>query len=1191
MTMPVNLVNVRGTELLASDTRDQYRQKIARITLDSMVQFVGLLDANGTVLEINQVALDAVGIKLAAVEGKPFWTTFWWQVSEEINATLRESILRAAQGEFVRWDTPIYGRAGGKETIIIDASLCPVKDEQGNVVFIAAEGRDITEKKAYEREIARQREELARLDELKTQFFANISHEFRTPLTLMLGPLEDAAADSEEPLGARQGERITMVQRNGLRLQKLVNALLDFSRVEAGRIQAVYQPSDLAALTHDLASSFRSACQKADLTLTIRAPPLPEPVFVDHEMWEKIVLNLVSNAFKFTLEGGITIAMSAEDGHAVLRVSDTGTGIPESEVAQIFDRFYRVEDARGRTHEGTGIGLALVKQLIELHKGAVTVESTVGKGTTFMVRVPFGHAHLPRDRLEASRTQASTATRAEAFVSEALRWLPGNKIAEEVHGQDEPLTTPDGLPGKRAHVLLADDNADMRDYLCRLLATGYDVTAAADGEEALAAARRARPDLILTDVMMPRLDGFGLLHELRDDPELRGVPVIVLSARAGEEAKIEGLRRGADDYLVKPFSARELRARVAANIELSRTRAQSARVLHEEAHILELLNKVGTAVAAEHDLERAVQVVTDAATELSGAAFGSFFYNVIDEKREAYTLYTLSGVSRDSFAKFPMPRNTAVFASTFNGEGIVRSDDITADRRYGKNAPHRGMPEGHLPVRSYLAAPVKSRSGEVLGGLFFGHREIGIFTERAERIVSAIAVQAGIAIDKARLYRAAQEDIAQRKHVEAALRESEQMLESKVAERTEDLLAANERLRSQATARERVEEQLRHAQKMEAIGQLTGGVAHDFNNLLTIVMGNIESIQRHLTADAPARLRRWVENAMHGARRAATLTQHLLAFSRRQPLDPKPTELNRLILNTSQMLARTLGERAEVQTVLGAGLWNVEVDPNQLETALLNLALNARDAMPEGGKLTIETANTYLDDTYIVQAAEVLAGQYVVLCVSDTGSGMTKEILDHVFEPFFTTKPTGQGTGLGLSQVYGFVKQSGGHVKIYSEKGQGTTVKIYLPRLFGKGVETGNDIQEGTVPDGHQKETVLVVEDNPGVREYSAEILRDLGYTIIEAEDGPAALRQIERNEAVDLLFTDIGLPGMNGRELAEEALRRRPKLKVLYTTAYAKNAVVHHGRLDPGVQLIPKPFTHADLATKIRTVMDSNDK
>jgi PAS domain S-box-containing protein len=460
--MSLRLVNVGGTELLAGDTREQYRQKLARITLDSMVQFVGLLDAKGTVLEINQVALDGGGLQLADVEGRPFWTTFWWQVSEKINGILRESILRAARGEFVRWDTEIYGRAGGKETIIIDASLCPVRDEHGNVVFITAEGRDITEKKAQEREIARQREELAKLDELKTQFFANISHEFRTPLTLMLGPIEDALDDREDPLDAPQRERIMMVQRNGLRLQKLVNALLDFSRVQAGRIQAAYQPTDLASLTHDLASSFRAACEKAGLTLTINTPPLPKPVVVDHDMWERIVLNLVSNAFKFTLEGGIRINVFEEGGHAVLRVSDTGTGIPESEVPRIFDRFHRVEGTRGRTHEGTGIGLALVKELIELHKGDVSVESVLGSGTTFTVRLPFGSAHLLPDRLEGAPTLVSMATRADAFVSEALRWLPGGAPSDVADPYGD-LVGSEPAPGiARPRLLLADDNADLR---------------------------------------------------------------------------------------------------------------------------------------------------------------------------------------------------------------------------------------------------------------------------------------------------------------------------------------------------------------------------------------------------------------------------------------------------------------------------------------------------------------------------------------------------------------------------------------------------------------------------------------------------------------------------------------------------------------------------------------------------------
>jgi PAS domain S-box-containing protein len=500
------LVNVRGTELLPGDSRAQYRQKLARITLDSMVQFVGLLDANGTVLEINQVALDGVGIVLSDVEGKPFWTTFWWQVSKEINDVLKESIRRAAQGEFVRWDAEIYGRSSGKETIIIDASLRPVEDEDGKVVFITAEGRDITEKKAQEREIARQREELAKLDELKTQFFANISHEFRTPLTLMMGPLEDAMAEPDG-LSVTNRERVELAHRNSLRLLKLVNTLLDFSRIEAGRIQASYQPVDLASLTADLASGFRSAIERAGMKLTLDCAPLSEPIYVDREMWEKIVLNLLSNAFKFTFEGEISVSLR-EVGDAVeLRVRDTGTGIPAEALARLFDRFHRVEGARGRSYEGSGIGLALVRELARLHGGNVRVESEVGRGSTFIVLIPRGSSHLPGDRIAVERDRASNVIRDYAFLEEASRWLPdarptdpiANTTADETRqasGDDVSRRNPE--TAKRRRILLADDNADMRDYVRRLMVqTGYEVEAVSNGRAALVAARAAAPDLVL----------------------------------------------------------------------------------------------------------------------------------------------------------------------------------------------------------------------------------------------------------------------------------------------------------------------------------------------------------------------------------------------------------------------------------------------------------------------------------------------------------------------------------------------------------------------------------------------------------------------------------------------------------------------------------------------------------------------
>jgi CheY-like chemotaxis protein len=372
---------------------------------------------------------------------------------------------------------------------------------------------------------------------------------------------------------------------------------------------------------------------------------------------------------------------------------------------------------------------------------------------------------------------------------------------------------------------------------------------------------------------------------------------------------------------------------------------------------------------------------------------------------------------------------------------------------------------------------------------------------------------------------------------------------------------------------------------MEAIGQLTGGVAHDFNNLLTVILGNLETLGIHLPPEQ-GRLRRALEQATRGAQRAATLTQQLLAFSRRQPLNPKPTDVNRLVRGLSDLIRRTLHENIAIETVLGAGLWRVEVDAHQLESALLNLAVNARDAMPQGGKLTIETTNAYIDDRYASEFAEVEAGQYALICVSDSGTGMPKDVLARAFDPFFTTKPIGEGTGLGLSQVYGFVKQSGGHVKLYSEEGEGTTVKIYLPRYMGNDLESEGEATS-VLPHGSSSEVILVVEDDEDVRNYSTDCLRDLGFTVIEAHDGPAALRLLQRHPEIQLIFTDVGLPGINGKELVERALQIRPGVKVLFTSGYARNAIVHQGRLDPGVKLLTKPFTRAQLASRVRDVLD----
>lgn len=413
-------------------------------------------------------------------------------------------------------------------------------------------------------------EALAEINRAKTVFFSNVSHEFRTPLTLMIGPLEDTLAGTS--LQPAERECLDLAHRNSLRLLKLVNSLLDFSRIEAGRTQAAYQPTEVAAHTAELASNFRSACERAGLKLIVDCRALPEPLYIDREMWEKIVLNLLSNAFKFTFEGEIAVGLRLVKGQAELSVRDTGVGIPPEALPRLFERFHRIAGQQSRSFEGSGIGLALVQELAKLHGGTISVESLVGRGTTFTIRFPLGTEHLPKEHIEPQGRGNSSILSPDAYVEEALQWLgaAGSPLSEFSGRVPDFRGVPASVQGAR--ILLADDNSDMRNYISRLLGNQCEVQAVSDGQEALDAARARRPDLILSDVMMPRLDGFGLLRALRSDPQLSDVPIIMLSARAGEESRIEGLEAGADDYLVKPFPARELIARVGSALELSRAR-------------------------------------------------------------------------------------------------------------------------------------------------------------------------------------------------------------------------------------------------------------------------------------------------------------------------------------------------------------------------------------------------------------------------------------------------------------------------------------------------------------------------------------------------------------------------------------------------------------------------------------------
>ncbi|MGD0893903.1 MAG: sigma 54-interacting transcriptional regulator [Terracidiphilus sp.] len=503
---------------------------------------------------------------------------------------------------------------------------------------------------AFEQE-RRRADALAEVDRAKTQFFSNVSHEFRTPLTLMLGPLDEVLSQASERLSPEDHEQLMAVRRNSLRLLKLVNTLLDFSRIEAGRVQASYEPTDLATFTTEIASAFDSAMQNAGLRFSVECQPVEEPVYVDRDMWEKIVLNLLSNAYKFTFTGEVALTLKPAGGAVELQVRDTGVGIPEEHREQVFERFHRVESTQARTFEGTGIGLALVQELVKLHGGTVRVESAVGAGSTFTVTIPRGKEHLSAERIHAPQSLAPTTIRGEAYIEELQQWL-GNEPGMAVDVATSPkLASPaPSQVAMRELIVVADDNADMRQYLTRLLSERYEVHAVADGRQALEATQQLRPALVLADIMMPQLDGFGLLRAIRNDSAIAGTPVFLLSARAGEESRVEGLEADADDYLIKPFAARELMARVAAHVKMSNLRRETAereeRMRGEAELEREKLRANEERWAETSRLYRELQrSETFLAQGQKISHTGSFGRNVLSEKlywsEETYEIYEL----------------------------------------------------------------------------------------------------------------------------------------------------------------------------------------------------------------------------------------------------------------------------------------------------------------------------------------------------------------------------------------------------------------------------------------------------------------------------------------------------------------------------------------------------------------------
>ena len=970
----------------------------------------------------------------------------------------------------------------------------------------------IANARSYEEE-CRRAAALAEIDRAKTVFFSNVSHEFRTPLTLMLGPLEDLLSDPAS-LAPEQRQRLSVAHRNSLRLLRLVNTLLDFSRIEAGRVQASYQPTDLAALTADLASQFRSATERAGLTLAIECPTLPEPVHVDRDMWEKLVLNLLSNAFKFTFEGGITVALRAESGQAELQVRDTGIGIAPGELPRLFERFHRVEGSRGRTHEGTGIGLALVQELARLHGGTVRVDSTPGAGSTFTVSIPFGTDHLPPERVQSPGHLVSTVTGSRPFVEEALRWLP-HEAASPATSAGEAGLDRLAAPSSRDSggcILLADDNADMRDYVTRLLAPHYVVRTATDGAQALEEMRRRRPDLLLSDVMMPKLDGLGLVRAVRADAALADLPIVLLSARAGEEESVQGLDAGADDYLVKPFGARELLARVAGMLKLARVRREfEKRIAADQAQLQVIFDNAPVGVCL---LDGALRILSINPT--ARPMFGNAFDLVGQDLPEVIHRLWPQAYADEIVWHFRHtlrsgePYHLAERAETRLDRGVVEYYEWQINR-----VP---LPESKYGLVCYI-------------------RDV------------SVQVQARQAI----------------------------------AEASEKLLRLNEQLETrveqEVAAREQAQSRLAHSQRMEALGQLAGGIAHDFNNILQAVSGGLTLIQKRAQ---DAQLRRLAAMAGEAAARGSAITGRLLSFARRGELRATSVEPLPLLENLREMLIPTLGTAITIRIEVPQDTPPMLADKAQLETVLINLAINARDAMPDGGVLTMSVAR---DPVNGARADGRRPGSYLRVRVTDTGRGMDAVTLARASEPFFTTKPPGQGTGLGLAMARGFAQQSGGDFLIDSTLGAGTTVTLWFPEADPAMADSPSD--SATPPCGASAR-VLVADDDPMVREVLAWQLIAQGYRVTQASDGLAALAELESGNIPDLLVTDFAMPGMNGLELIQEARRHRLGLPALLLTGYADGNLrddIFNMKLDP-ISLLRKPVTDSELSERMAALL-----
>ncbi len=917
----------------------------------------------------------------------------------------------------------------------------------------------IANAEAYEQE--RQRAEtLAELDRAKTDFFSNVSHEFRTPLTLMLGPLEEMLIQASDRLAPEDIEHLTIARRNALRLLKLVNSLLDFSRIEAGRPQAIYEPMDLPSFTAGVASVFRAAMEKAGLRFIVDCKPLHGPVYVDREMWEKILLNLLSNAFKFTLAGEVAVTLRESETTVELSVRDTGAGIPENELAGIFDRFHRVRGMQGRSYEGTGIGLALVHEMVKLHGGSLHVESVLHQGSTFTISIPKGKDHLPSARVGTACALPSAVSASKGFIEEAARWVP-----------EVPPPAPSTPGSHQDLVLLADDNADMREYVSRLLHGRYRVHTVSDGEQALEAAKQLHPDLVLTDVMMPRLDGFGVLNAIRSNPDLESIPVILLSARAGEESRVEGLDAGADDYLVKPFTARELLARVGTHLRLAKIRRETAEreqkafaeAETERRRLRELFKQAPAAIGLLTGPEHRWEFVNDLVLRLTGRTQQSGFLGrtvreTLPELEGQGILELLDQVYRTGVpavgqevrivlnrAASGLP-SEGYFNFTFqpvrDAEGNVNAVLIHAIEVTEQVSAHHVIEES-ARVRTTLAAIVEWSDDAIiskdLNGIVTSWNAAAeqIFGHTAQEMVGQsilTIVPPDLHSDEEMILSTIRRGERIHHFETVRMTKSGELIDvslsiSPIRDAYGKVIGAAKIARD-ITRKKRSEEALRISERLASVGRLAATIAHEINNPLEATT-NLVYLARQSAEKSD--VIHYLDSAQQELARVSQMARQTLGFYR-APSTRTSMHVGSLLDSVVAIFQpRARNKDIQLQAEIRQDP-EITAVPGEVRQLLINLVGNSIDAVRGPGIVRLR-----------VSAARHRPGVFIT--VGDTGSGIPLGIRKKIFEPFFTTKEE-IGTGLGLWICRDIVLKHGGEVRLKSSTTPGkswTVFSIFLP--------------------------------------------------------------------------------------------------------------------------------------------------